>query len=70
MYTYQYVEPATVSVPEITTQVFQPVEVEEYTPTEEKSDGFSVKSVIGIALLVLSLAAVVVVAVILKKNKV
>ncbi len=70
MYTYQYVEPATVSVPEITTQIFQPVAVPEATTEPEESDGFSVKTVIGIALLVLSLAAVVVVAIILKKSKV
>lgn len=71
VYTYSYVEPDTVVVPEITTQTFAPVVVDDEKTTETTgSDGFSVKTVIGIALLVLSLVAVVVVAVILKKNKV
>ena len=70
MYTYQYQEPSTVTVPELTTQTFTPVVIDEITTAPEKNGGFSVKTVIGVALLVLSLAAVVVVAVILKRSKV
>ena len=68
--TYSYVQPSMITVPELTTQsTFNPVVTED--PTEASSRGGSTaKTVIGIVILVLSLAAVVVVAVILRKSKI
>ena len=71
VYSYEYIEPSTVTVPELTTQtVYTTVAVEDYTEPVIEKEGSSVKTIAGIVLLVLSLAAVVVVAVILKKSKV
>lgn len=68
--TYSYVQPSMVTVPELTTQsAFNPVITEDPTEAPAKS-GSTAKTVIGVVILVLSLAAVVVVAVILRKSKI
>ena len=68
--TYSYVQPSMVTVPELTTQTtFNPVITEDPTEAPAKS-GSTAKTVIGVVILVLSLAAVVVVAVILRKSKI
>ena len=71
VYSYEYIELSTVVVPEMTTQsVYTTIPMEEYTEAPAEKDGVSAKTIVGIALLILSLAAVIVVAVILKKSKV
>lgn len=68
--TYSYVQPSMVTVPELTTQTtFNPIITEDPTEAPAKS-GSTAKTVIGVVILVLSLAAVVVVAVILRKSKI
>ena len=68
--TYSYVQPSMITVPELTTQTtFNPVITEDPTEAPVKS-GSTAKTVIGVVILVLSLAAVVVVAVILRKSKI
>lgn len=68
--TYSYIQPEIVTVAPITTlPAYSPSVVEEDT-TETAKSGSTAKTVIGIIILVLSLAAVVVVAVILRKSKI
>ena len=68
--TYSYVQPSMVTVPELTTQAaFNPVVTEDITEAPAKS-GSTAKTVIGVVILVLSLAAVVVVAVILRRGEI
>ncbi|MBQ7638062.1 MAG: hypothetical protein IJS90_04085 [Clostridia bacterium] len=64
---YSYVEPSVKYTEELSTVPFSPVYEEDYSDSQE---GVSPKMIVGIVILALSLVAVVVVGVVLKKTKV